>query len=448
MTVSSAFEAYFAHGSSQAKSEAIVVYRTPERSDGAVDGRLEELSMRLDYAKKRAHIQKPVGEKLVNEYKNASAKRISSKRPLSGMTIGDGTLPVAVVEVTRSTLPLLADHPEVAAVMPNQKIRLIEPRAAGYSNLGKQEAKDRLTWGLKRLNISALWEITKGEGSKVAVLDTGVYSQHSALHDCVEDFIVVDPLGRRVSASPMFDSEQHGTHVCGTIAGGKTPEGVSIGVAPDARLLVANVLMGQTTLHTLLEGISWAVEKGANIINMSLGFTYYEPLFCHVFDMLIDEFSIAPIVAIGNENHGNTSSPGNARSAVGVGAVGKAGRGLDVAFFSSGASLVFPGETDPMVTKPDIVAPGVRVYSCIPPQKQPDGTFEYAYMDGTSMAAPHVSGVMALLMAAKPAAHVTDIITALKETAIHPKGGGRQFRPDNRWGYGFIRPAEAMKALD
>ena len=98
-----------------------------------------------------------------------------------------------------------------------------------------------------------------------------------------------------------------------------------------------------------------------------------------------------------------------------------------------------------MVTKPDIVAPGVNVYSSIPPAKRHDGVYEYASFDGTSMATPHVSGVAALLMAAKPDAPVSEIIRVLKETAKHP--AGNSLRPDNRWGFGMMRPSEALKAL-
>ncbi|MBC8234072.1 S8 family serine peptidase [bacterium] len=446
--ISPAFEPFLSESGANDKRDAIVVYRAPVVESLPLRGRLRELKRRLDYVKERAAIQRPVEERLIESYQKAGSEILQGKQQLSASTIGSGVLPVKELEVTRKTLPVLAEQSDVVAVLPNQKIQLIQPSKVNYEALTKRESKDGLTWGLKQLDIPKLWETSKGEHINVAVLDTGVYGEHSALTDRVKEFIVIDPLGRRITAEPTFDSGRHGTHVCGTIAGGKTQDGVSIGVAPEADLLVAGVLVGDATLRTLMEGISWAVEEDANIINMSLGFSYYEPLFTQLLDILIEQYGILPVVAIGNENHGNSSSPGNAYSAFSVGAVEKMPRGkVDVTFFSGGASLVFPGqEPNALVTKPDVVAPGAQIYSCIPPEKRPNGTYEYTYMDGTSMATPHVAGVAALLMAAKPEVPVTDIISVLKETAKHPQG--TELRPDNRWGYGLIQPVEALKALD
>ena len=362
---------------------------------------------------------------------------------------GSPVLNVAEVEVTPESLAGLAERPEVLAVMPNQAIYMIQPRSVDYQELTAREASSGATWGLERMEIPHMWANTKGADINVAVLDTGVYTAHPALDGRVDEFVVIDALGRRIKAEPDFDCASHGTHVCGTIAGGKVMRGgkaVSIGVAPEARLLVAAVLMGDATLRTLLEGMSWAIEQGADIISMSLGFTYYEPLFAQVFDMLINRYGVLPVVAIGNENHGNTSSPGNAYNALGVGALEELSDGtLNVPSFSSGASLVFPGTPNSFVTKPDVVAPGVQVFSCVPPQRRSDGMHEYSYMDGTSMATPHVAGVAALLMSSHPDAGVSRIMEAIRDTAEHP--AGEKLRPDNRWGFGIVRPAEALKAL-
>jgi subtilisin family serine protease len=444
--VSPAFEPFLANSGPEDKQDAVVVYRSPEGAGGSVRGRLRALKTKLDFVKASAAAQQPVELKLFEDYQKAGAKRLKVKQELGAWSIG--AMPIAQVEVTRKTLPALAEHPDVVAIMPNQKIRLIKPKDVNYEELAKQENKEGLTWGLKHLDVRELWKTTKGKDINVAVLDTGVYGDHPALAGRVKQFVVVDPLGNRIMTQngKTFDCGMHGTHVCGTICGGKTADGVSIGVAPEAQVLAAGVLIGDATLVTLLEGISWAVENGADIINMSLGFTYYEPLFTEVFDMLLDQYSVVPVVAIGNENYGNMSSPGSAYNGLSVGALEQmSGKHVEVAAFSSGASLVFPGQTTALVTKPDVVAPGVQVYSCIPPEKRVDGTYDYTYMDGTSMATPHAAGVMALLLAAAPTAKVRDIIEAVKQTAKHPDGA--VVRPDNRWGFGLIQPGEAMKAI-
>ena len=444
--VSPSFETFFKENDPEAKHGAIVIYQVPKsrKTESLLKrGPLRELESRLTFIKQFAADQRPV-------QKTLAAKYHAHARPdFSMTTIGSNTLPVMAVEVDKKTVSVLAEQPHVAAVIPNQRLQLIQPANTALKTLRPFEKQTGMTWGLKTLNIQKLWGLakTKGKGVRVAVLDTGVDADHPILSKRVKEFTLIDPMGQLVAATPYFDGSNHGTHVCGTIAGGKTGDGVQVGVAPECEIIAGAVLVGDTTIHTYLEGISWALDHGADIINISFGLPRYEPYFEHLIQMIRD-FDVLPVVAIGNERFGNSRTPGNSRHSLSVGAVGKPWqKPLEVAPFSSGVSFTFPGEPTEHVTKPDIVAPGVDVYSCIPRRKDRSGGFipDYAYMDGTSMATPHVSGVAALLMAAKQNAPTDDIIQALKETAKHPDGS--QLRPDNRWGYGMIDPVAAYKTL-
>jgi serine protease AprX len=429
LKISPAFEPFLAGSGPHDKREAIVLYR----SAAGTRGRLDE----------RAEAQRRIERKLVEAYLHESAGSLPRRQSLQTHAVGRGALPVTAVEVTRKTISALAEQPEVVAVLPNQRVHLLSPREVGP---GREAApRERLDWGLHAMRVPELWKTTRGRGVKVAVLDTGVWAEHPALAGQVERFVVIDPLGRRIEASPAFDGAQHGTHVSGIIAG-KPHDGMAVGVAPEAKLLSAAVLLGDATLQTLLEGMSWAVEHGADILNLSLAFTYYEPMFTTVFDLLLQQYGVLSIVAIGNQSHGHSSSPGNAPDAFSVGAAERVyyGNKLDVAFFSSGASLLFPGAERELVVKPDLIAPGVHVYSCIPPEKTPSGIHTYGFMSGTSMAAACVSGAAALLMSARPEASAADVARALRHSAEHPDGPRR---PDNRWGHGLVRPLEALAAL-
>ncbi len=382
------------------------------------------------------------------------ARRIQHR--LKSTPIGNGVLPAASIEVTRETLPLLAEIPEVRYVMPNHDVHQIEPVLTRYEAPSENEVKSGLTWGLDELEIPRLWELTKGDGIKVAVIDSGVDARHVALKNRVKQFVVITRDLKRIPYKTGFDKDSHGTHVCGTIAGGKTGRGISIGVAPHADLLVATVPPQGMNLGQFLNAFSWAIEERADIINISMGWIMPDynsfKIFSKDFNGLIQRYQILPVVSVGNDGYGRMRLPASSSWALAVGAAFRYQNPVvpveyprGIAFFSGGASLDYPGGgNEDRIVKPDVAAPGVGVYSCVPPKGLIFKRHPYAYMNGTSMAAPHVSGVVALLMAAHPSAPVSQIVQALMETAYHPIGNRR---PDNRWGHGLIRPMEAHNAL-
>ncbi|MGL5080716.1 MAG: S8 family serine peptidase, partial [Microcoleaceae cyanobacterium] len=275
--ISPAFEQFLAGADANTHKAAVVLFRgaqppsvLPEKGTQAYFSAINS----------QAQSNQAVVAEMAVSYRSETGESLNAE------TIGSGALPAAKVEVTPETLSALASQPNVIAILPNQRIKLIKPQAIDYSDLNSQEEKAKLTWGLQTMEIPKVWETTKGKDITVAVLDTGVHDEHRALQGKVKGFVIIDPQGRRITATPAFDGGEHGTHVCGTIAGGTTETGVAIGVAPEAKLLAAGVLIGDSTVRTLIEGMSWAIEQGANIINMSLGLSYYEPLFAQVFDLL------------------------------------------------------------------------------------------------------------------------------------------------------------------
>lgn len=155
------------------KVDAIVIYRAAPTYQWPVRGRLRTLKQRLAYVKAMAESQGPIGAKVLSDYQEEGSRRLAGKPELAASSIGGATLPVASVEVTRKTLPALAAQPDVVAILPDQHIRLIGPMQVSYSALARQENRQGLTWGLQELEIPELWETTRGEQVRVAVLDTG-----------------------------------------------------------------------------------------------------------------------------------------------------------------------------------------------------------------------------------------------------------------------------------
>ncbi|WP_103503805.1 MULTISPECIES: S8 family serine peptidase [unclassified Streptomyces] len=237
-----------------------------------------------------------------------------------------------------------------------------------------------------------------GDGVTVAVLDTGLDAGHGDFDGKIRD--TADFTGEGGG-----DTDGHGTHVASTAAGsGARSDGTYRGVAPGADLLVGKVLGERGGLDSwILEGMEWAVEEGASIVNMSLG-SYamggYDPL-VEAVDQLSQEHGTLFVIAAGNDGPepGSVGSPGLAASALTVGAVDA--DDLIADFSSAGPPL---GEA---AVKPDISAPGVDIAAAAAAGSRMEligapVTDGYTAISGTSMATPHVAGAAALLLQKNP----------------------------------------------
>jgi subtilisin family serine protease len=362
----------------------------------------------------------------------------------------------AAVDVDRDDLLALeATLPPQVSVHPNRRITL-PPRMQSREVPAQVERRTSHAWGLDKTGALACWGAfgARGKGVQVAVLDTGVNAQHPDLAARVKKFAEIGGNGKiaRQGVREARDEGGHGTHVCGTIAGGRA-SGRWIGMAPEVDLLACKVL-GRTGGYDsqIIAGIEWAITNGADIINMSLGGVSWDPDVLDTYSGAIlaaHNAGALVVAAIGNEGQQTSGSPGNDVFALAVGATDI----MDgVAAFSGGRTQVIQKSSYvdaaalPFVySKPDLCAPGVDVYSAV-------GKSSWGYESGTSMACPHVAGAAALLLSRIDGAPESDLrlitgrervetLQALLLGAVHELGENGQ---DHRFGWGRLNVLNAF----
>lgn len=311
-------------------------------------------------------------------------------------------LGLAIGYVNANGLAGLEADPQVGKVEKAPELSLIRPKVVLPAKLGVGP-----TWGIKRLKADRLWAAGfTGKGVLVGHLDTGVDGKHPALKGAIGKFAEFDMAGDQVPNAPPTDSDEHGTHTAGTIAGRAGLKG-SFGVAPQAQLASAMVIEGGQVIDRILAGMDWLIGEGVHIMSMSLGLRGFTPAFQSVIDAL-RAANVLPVIAVGNEGPNTSRSPGNYANVLSVGAMDSGDR---VAAFSG--SQRFNRPINPLC--PALVAPGVGVLSCVPGNK-------YKTMDGSSMATPHVAGLAALLLQAKPTATANDLERAIVGSCSLPAG--------------------------
>jgi subtilisin len=317
-----------------------------------------------------------------------------------------------------------------AVELPEQAIDRIKknPRVAYVEEDGEVYALDAEldnSWGVDRIDADLVWSDNKGEGVKVAIIDTGIDYTHPELDNNYAggiDYVNDDN-------DPM-DDDGHGTHCAGIVAAEADGVGV-VGVAPDAKLYAVKVLDadGSGYVSDVIAGIGWAVENGTDVISMSLSGRFSNIYLEEACDAAYED-GIVLVAAAGNFKapRGNgqyaettVEYPAAYDSVIAISATDISDT---IAWFSSGGSEV------------ELAAPGKDIYSTVL-----DG--EYAIHSGTSMACPHVAGTAALVIASDSSLTNVVVRQRLQETADDLVSEDELDR-DPLYGYGLVDAEEAV----
>ncbi|WP_177197722.1 S8 family serine peptidase [Halogranum rubrum] len=305
----------------------------------------------------------------------------------------------------------LTELPAVESVHPNYvyTVELETVTPMGRPSGVRTASGVNVTPGLAAIDAPTAWResSTQGAGVRVAVLDTGVDATHPDISLHTTDasdptypggWAEFNSIGVELEESTPHDPNGHGTHVSGTVAG-SDESGTAIGVAPESTLLVGKVLNddGSGTFFQIIAGMQWAVESDADVMSMSIGAIGHHPEFIRPVKSA-ESAGVVVVAAGGNFGPDQSISPGNVFESVSVGAVDDDGT---VASFSSSERIetervwdeTAPSTWPETYTVPRVSAPGVDVQSSLP-------AGEYGEASGTSMATPHVSGTVALMLSA------------------------------------------------
>jgi subtilisin family serine protease len=329
----------------------------------------------------------------------------------------------------------IAKLPGVARITADMRLSMSAPQA--------EESFSEPQWNINRLNTKRLWQQgIAGEGVVVGIMDSGVDINHPDLSNRWRggDNSWFDPYGEHTLPTDMVG---HGTQALGLILGGDE-SGYQVGMAPEAKWIAAKIFddANQTTLSAIHQAFQWLLDPDGDpltddaphLVNNSWGFANTINQCYQEFDddiRLLQEAGIGVVFSAGNYGPFTETSisPANNPLALSVGSIDQ----LDeIELLSSHG----PGACDGGIY-PKLVAPGALVFTTdlLP--------IAYNVVSGTSFAAPHITGAMALLMSAFPDLPVTQIETALYDSAADLGEPGT----DDQFGYGLADVSAAYDLL-
>ncbi len=270
-------------------------------------------------------------------------------------------------------------------------------------------------WAWKR-NIT-------GKGIGIALLDTGImphpdFSERESRILYYRNFAAVDGGRGLASAYSMTDPAGHGTHVAGILCGnGNRSAGRYRGIAPGSHIIMLRVLdeQGDGMLYCVREAVGWLLqhyrEYGIRIVNLSFGTAEVQSHVSEELNQLAEKLwneGLVVIAAAGNSGPapGSVTAPGSSRKVITVGGEAEG--------ISSGR-----GPTSECIMKPELIAPVSGIYSCGAVREAGRLRYTYVKRSGTSMAAPMVSGAVALLLENHPQMNNKEVKAKLRQSATN-----------------------------
>ncbi|CAN1210409.1 S8 family peptidase [Tumidithrix helvetica PCC 7403] len=286
-------------------------------------------------------------------------------------------------------------------------------------------------WNLHSINVETAWQQTRGKGITVAVIDTGI----SQVEDLKDTKFVngYDFVNDREQAD---DDNGHGTHVAGTIAQATNNKLGVAGIAYEANLMPLKVLSswGGGTVADIAEAIRFAADRGADVINMSLGGGGESSLMQEAINYAHQK-GVVIVAAAGNSSNNAAAYPARYPRVIGVSAIGPSGTKASYSNYGAGVDIAAPGGVT-RSAKGDEDPSGGILQNTIDPKT---GESVFRAYQGTSMASPHIAGVAALVKASG-IKQPDEVLNILKQSARKVEEDGL-----NYYGAGQIDAAAAVQ---
>lgn len=292
------------------------------------------------------------------------------------------------------------------------EVKFIEPNHTVKPSYTPTDHSYSKQWYAPKIHMPAAWNVTLGSPDiKVAVIDAGMQTTHPDLKDKI-----TQPYNA-ITEGTTLPINTHGTHVAGIIAAAKNKIGIT-GIAPNVKIIPVNVFQGDTAdIYTVSAGIDYAVNAGADVINLSLTTEDYTEIMDDSIQSAIKK-GVIVVAAVGNDKTSRPQYPAAFKHVIAVSATTK----YDTrATFSNFGSYI------------NLSAPGVDIYSTIPKNA-------YIAESGTSMAAPIVSGIAALILSKNPFLSPAEVTTILQKSSVDLGTKGW----DKFYGYGRVDAYQAL----